>query len=413
MKNNNWKKTFWIVWAGQAFSILGSSIVQFALVWYLTDKTGSAWVLTLATLAALLPQGLIAPFIGPLIDRYDRKKIMIIADMGIACATLVLVIAGIFGEVPVAIIMFVIIARSVGSAFHAPALQASIPMFVPEEALAKASGYSQAIQSISLIAGPALGAVAISFMKVNEVALIDILGAIVACSMLLLVKIPNPKRDENEEKQHIFKEMKVGLDALCKSKGIMWVVILNTVLTFAYMPINAFFPLMSKTHFSGDAISASIVEIVFAVGMLVGGLILGIWGGTKKKIHTLILGIFMLGISIFISGMLPSSGFVIFAIMSAVMGISASFANVIFNTILQTNIEKEKLGRVFSIIMGISVLAAPLGMLISGPVAEKFGITSWFIIAGIIIMVIGIACIAIKSVRTLEEKKLVEEENIV
>lgn len=398
----SWKKTFAIIFTGQAFSILGSSIVQFALIWYLTEKTGSALVLTIATLVAILPQGLLGFFAGPLIDRYDRKKIMIIADLGIALATFIIVIWGFFGEISITMIMIVMAIRSVGSAFHSPALQASVPMFVPEEDLAKASGYSQAIQSISLIAGPALGALAISLIPLNIVCLIDVVGAIIASSMLFFVKIPNPEK--KEAKNNMLKEMKEGIDVLLKNKGILLLTIGNIILMIMYMPVNSFFPLMSKVHFNGTAIHASIAEITFAVGMLAGGISLGIWGGTKKKIYTLVSAMCLIGIAIFVSGILPQTGFVIFAIMSAIMGIGAALGNGIFTTILQLKVDKDKQGRVFSIIVALAVLATPLGMLISGPVAEFFGITTWFIIAGIVILVVGIGMCFFKSVINIEEK---------
>lgn len=153
---NKWKKTYWTIWSGQAISIITSSIVQFAIIVYITDLTKSAFYLSMASLVALLPQGLLGIFAGSIIDRYDRKKIMIASDLLIAISTLSIFIVSLFGEIPMWSIFLILGIRSIGSAFHSPALQASIPLIVPKEELLKYSGYSQVGQSISLILSPAL-----------------------------------------------------------------------------------------------------------------------------------------------------------------------------------------------------------------------------------------------------------------
>lgn len=140
-----WKRQFAVIWTGQAISIFTSSIIQMAIIWYLTDKTKSATILSLATLAGFLPQAVLGPFIGVLIDRYDRKKIMILADLSIAFVTFILVIVGWFGALPIWIIMTVLFWRSIGTAFHAPSLQAITPMIVPKEYLTNCAGYTQSL----------------------------------------------------------------------------------------------------------------------------------------------------------------------------------------------------------------------------------------------------------------------------
>ena len=155
----NWKKNFFTIWTGQAISQFSSSVLQFAVVWYLTDHTGSAMVLTAAMMMGFLPQGVLGPFIGVFIDQYNRKRIMIISDLLISAASFVMVIAGWMGRLSTELILAVLLARSVGSAFHNPCLQAVTPQIVPAGQLTRCAGYSQALESINLKPGCRGGAV--------------------------------------------------------------------------------------------------------------------------------------------------------------------------------------------------------------------------------------------------------------
>jgi len=155
----NWKKNFFTIWMGQAFSQFSSSVLQFAIVWYLTDHTGSALVLSAAMLMGFLPQGILGPFIGVFIDRYRRKRIMMISDLVISLASLVMVLAGWLGFLSTGLILMILLIRSIGSAFHTPCLQAVTPQIVPKDQLMRCAGYSQSLQSVSQIFSPALAAI--------------------------------------------------------------------------------------------------------------------------------------------------------------------------------------------------------------------------------------------------------------
>ena len=138
--SRNWKKNFFTIWTGQALSQFSSSVLQFAIVWYLTDKTGSAMVLTVAMMMGFLPQGILGPFIGVFIDRYNRKRIMIVSDLFISAASFAMVVAGWMGGLTTELILVVLLLRSVGSAFHTPCLQAVTPQIVPSDQLTRCAG---------------------------------------------------------------------------------------------------------------------------------------------------------------------------------------------------------------------------------------------------------------------------------
>ena len=155
----HWKQKFALLWTGQALSILSSMISQYALIWYLTDLTGSPAVLSLATMAALVPQGILSLFTGTFADRFDRRWIMIISDGAIGLVSLMLAAAAFAAPLPVAPILAVAALRSVGGAFHAPCIQAVTPLLAPPDALTRCAGWSQGIQTVSMLLSPALAAV--------------------------------------------------------------------------------------------------------------------------------------------------------------------------------------------------------------------------------------------------------------
>lgn len=155
----NWKKTFGIIWSGQLASILSSSVVGYAIIFWMSIETGSAEVLALAAIAGMLPQSLLGPVVGVYVDRWDRKRTMILADSFIAFCTLILAVLFWFDVAQMWHIYILLACRSVGSAFHSPSMQASVPLLAPEAQLTRVAGINQIINSLSNIIGPALGAV--------------------------------------------------------------------------------------------------------------------------------------------------------------------------------------------------------------------------------------------------------------
>ncbi|MDR3058712.1 MAG: MFS transporter, partial [Prevotella sp.] len=213
-----WKKTLFIIWTGQALSLLSSAIVQFAIIWWITIQTGSASTLAMASIAGILPQIVLGAFIGVWVDRWDRKKIMIFSDLGIAFFTLLMGALFYFDLVEIWHIYLLLAIRSIGSAFHFPSMQASIPLLAPESQLTRIAGINQVLYSISSIAGPALGALCCELLEMDVIVLIDVAGAIWACSTLAFVKIPKvkPKSDD----KNIIRDLKEAFNAIYSNKGL-------------------------------------------------------------------------------------------------------------------------------------------------------------------------------------------------
>lgn len=401
--SKNWKKNFFTIWTGQALSQFSSSVLQFAIVWYLTDKTGSAMVLTVAMMMGFLPQGILGPFIGVFIDRYNRKRIMIVSDLFISAASFAMVAAGWMGGLTTELILVVLLLRSVGSAFHTPCLQAVTPQIVPSDQLTRCSGYSQALESVSQILSPVVAAVLYSSWSLSGIISLDVIGALIAVLTLGITEIPQLMRKDNDEKIRVLREAKEGFLILKTKKGMLGLVLIGSIYTLALMPTSALFPLMTMSYFHGTSTHASMVEVVFSVGLLFGSLILSKWGGTKNRIYTIVLSFLLMSFSLLISGLLPPGGFYAFILCSWLMGVSGPFYWGMYTPLLQSNFEAEYLGRVLSLSSSIRLLSGPVGLVISGAFAENYGVEKWFLIASALVLSASILCIAVPAVRTCDD----------
>ena len=336
---NNWKKKFIIIWSGQLFSILSSSIAQFAIVLWISLETGSAEVLSFATIAALLPQVVLGPFAGVFVDRWSRKWTMILADSFVALCSSIIALLFYLDVIEIWQIYLLLMLRSVGSAFHAPAMKSSIPLLAPEKELTRIASINQTIQALCNICGPVLGAALIVSTNMSVVMLLDVAGAAIACTTLMFVFIPNPEKTETETTNNVLRDMKEGFQAICSNCGLKWVMVTEVLITFFIMPVVALIPLMTLKNFSGTAYQVSLIELLFGSGALVGGILLGIWNPRIRKVVMINISYIIIGVSIFVSGILPPSAFIIYAIFAIVQGISMPFYSGPFTALLQTQIE--------------------------------------------------------------------------
>lgn len=388
-----------MLWTGQAVSIFTSSVIQVAIIWYLTEKTGSAAILSLATLVGFLPQAVLGPFIGVLIDRHNRKTIMILSDAFIAAVTLVLVFAGSYGELPVWLIMIILFARSIGTAFHIPSLQAVTPLIVPKESLTNCAGYSQTFKSISFLLSPAVAAALYGIWSINVIFLLDVAGALFAIFTLCITKVPSPNKDKEVHVPNVIREAKEGLTILRQEQGMMSLLLIGALYAVIYMPIGTLYPLISMSYFGGTFVESGVVEIAFSAGTLLGSVALGIWGGKIDKIGTIAKSIGGMGIGLAITGLLPPSGFRVFVVLAMVMGVTTPFYWGVQTAIFQLKIKPEYLGRVLSVSSSLAMIAMPLGLIMSGAFAQVIGVEKWFLISGILAVALALICAMMPSLR--------------
>lgn len=384
-----WKKAFAIIFSGQIFSILTSSMVQFAVIWHLTETTGSATVLMIAGLSAFLPQALLGPFIGVWLDRWNRKITMIAADSAIALSSLLLGAYFLLGEPSLSIVYAILMIRSAATAFHAPAFQAAIPLIAPEEQLTRVAGWNQMVFSFSSVIGPALGIAVYSASSLGTVLFLDVAGALLANLMLMLVTIRQPK-PEVVLTPSFLEEFKLGWRAFVSVKPVVVLTIATAVFGIVFMPLATLFPLMTLSHFGLGGYSASIVEAAFGVGMILGGAMLSVIANKLKDTTYMAISLGAIGITCIASGMIPNNAFLVFVFLSFFMGAAAPLYNGPYMAMIQRAFEPEKLGRVISFVTSITLLSSPIGLALAGPIVDQYGVQTWFLWSGVVIVLTGV-----------------------
>jgi DHA3 family macrolide efflux protein-like MFS transporter len=386
--NRNWAARFYTLWTGQALSLLGSQLVQFAIIWYLTQETNSATTLAIASMMGLLPQVLLSPFIGTWVDRGNRRLIMIFADGTVAIATLALAILFALGMQQIWHIYVVLFIRAVAGGFHQSAFSASWVLLVPKEQLARAQGFNQALfGGIAVVSAP-LGAYLLEALDMQGILGIDVSTAVIAIVIVFLTQIPQPDRGELATST-FWQDFVEGYRYIITWRGLVIILVLAMVINFFLSATEPLTPLLIKNHFNGGASQLAWWLSLFSVGMLLGGLILGVWGGFKRKIVTALIGLIVIGILTFGIGILSSNMFIGGLILNTIFGLTIPIVNGSIGATLQSSIKPDMQGRVFAFIQSIAMLVSPLALIIAGPFADKFGIQSWFVIAGCICAAMG------------------------
>ena len=402
-----WARPFFTIWTGQAISLLGSQLVQFALIWYLTKQTGSATVLATASLVGLLPQVVLGPFIGTLVDRWNRRATMIIADSVIALATLVLVYLFGIGAVQIWTIYLLMFVRSLAGGFHWPAMSASTSLMVPKEQLTRVQGFNQMLNGgLNIISAP-LGAVLLGVMPLQGILMIDVGTALLAITPLFFIPVPEPeRRPVLEEAQAglltVWGDFREGLRYVMAWPGLLIIMGMALMINFVLTPASSLMPLLVTEHFGGDALQLGWIESALGGGVIAGGLILGAWGGFKRRIVTALVGLLGLGLSYLMIGFAPATLFSLALFAAFLGGSMVSITNGPVFAIFQATIEPAMQGRVFTLIGSLSAGMAPVGLVFAGPIADTLGIQTWYIVGGGVCVLMGIAGCFIPAVLNIE-----------
>jgi DHA3 family macrolide efflux protein-like MFS transporter len=409
----NWAPRFFTIWTGQAFSLFGSQLVQFALVWWLTKETGSATVLATATLVALLPQVILGPFVGALVDRWNRRIIMIVADTSIALFTLLLFFLFATGQVQVWHVFAIMAVRSLGGAFHEPAMTSSTSLMVPNKHLARIAGANQTLQGLLRIFAPPLGALMIELFSTQNVLLVDIGTAALAVLPLFFIPIPQPARHAGQasgeiEKTSYMHDLREGFSYVVKWKGLSGLILLAMVLNFLLIPAASLIPLVITRIFNGGAVELGWAESVFGVGVILGGVSLSIWGGFKRRIITSLCGVIGIGLGIVFVGFIPENMFYLMLVSYFLVGVTQVFANGPLMAIMQSAVVPDMQGRVFSLLGAGSAAMMPLSLLIAGPITDALGIRFWYIFGGTVCILMTIAAFFIPAIINIESNQEVQ-----
>lgn len=391
-ENPGWRKKFLRLYAGQAFSLLSSNAVQFALIWWITVQSGSAIALALASIAGLAPQIVIGPFAGVWVDRFDRKKVMILADGAVALASAGLAFCFAIGWQSLPLVYVALFLRALGETFHKPALQAALPGLVPPSELTRAGGLGQAVNQLSSMVGPMVGALLIEFFPMPLVLAVDILGAALAVWALSGLRFGSvPQSGRSLSFRSLLEDMRYAFRLIAANKGVVAASLPVLLTSFLFMPLGSLIPLMVKEHFLGTAWQTGLARSLFSTGMLVSAVFIGVFGKGVKPFAAIALSTLFLGFFSFIAGSLPPQAFSLYCASVFLLGASGMWGSVPYMALVQRTIPREHLGKVLSLLTSLIGAGIPLGMAVAGPASELLGVGPWMRIIGVAMALLGLS----------------------
>ena len=374
------------IFISQYFSLIGSQIVSFAVIWYLTITTGSTLILSLATFANLVPMIIVSPIAGVIADKFSKNFILIFTDALQAAATLGLIILfhlGIFQIWHIIILMGI---RGTCQGFQMPVSVAVTSLMVPEKKIKKINAIQQILSSILMISTPAIGAYLVSVFPIQQIYWLDVISFIPSALVLLFIKIPKVSENEKSQKMSFKKDFSEGLKYI-KSSGLMSVFFMFAIANFIVVPIFSLLPLLIVDYHEGTVIQYGITEIMFHVGLLLGSFIL-IVSKKKSTMKSVINFAVLLSVSILLMAFVPKGVFWLFYITCAILGLVLAFIDTQLISVLQVNIPKELQGRVFSTMFTLIKSINPIGLVIWGILGQFIPIYLIFIISPVISLVV-------------------------
>lgn len=420
-------RPFFTIWLGQLVSLIGSGLTGFALSVWIFDQTGRATPFALTVLFANLPRILLSPVAGPLVDRWNRRRVMVAADSGSALVTVMALLLLGSGQLAVWHIYLIASLNALFGAFQEPAYTASVTMLVPRDSLARANGLIQMSQALEMLVTPLLAGVLFTVIGLRGIFAVDFITYFFAIGALLVVPIPQPRRTDSGEEaggNRLWQEAVFGWRYLRLRPGLfgllLYFALVNFFLNFA-MVLSG--PLVLSF---GTASTLGTVQAVGGVGMLAGSLLVSAWGGPKGRIRGLITTIMLGALGVFMAGTVRSA-----------LVVGAGFFLLLFNVaigstlsqaIFQSKVAPAVQGRVFATRTMISRSIMPLAFLLAGPLADRVfepllreggtlagtavgaflgsgpgrGIGLLFMLSGLILLCVSVAAAAYPRIRNLE-----------
>ena len=382
-------------------------MVQFGLVWWLTESTGSATVLAMATLIATLPSVFLSPLAGALVDRWNRRLVMMVADGLIALATVGLAILFLVGAERIWMVYVVMFFRAAGSGFHWAAMQASTSLMVPERHLSRVAGLNQTLRGGVNIVGPPLGALLLQVIPLQGILAIDVGTAALAIAPLLFVHIPQPRDglhgSDLPPSVSVWQDVSQGFRYVRGWTGLFGVMVMASVVNLLLTPALSLMPILITDHFHGGALQLGLLESAWGAGVVVGGLVLGAWGGFGRRILTSLMGLVGIGLGFLLMGLVPSTAFLVAVGGMLLAGVMNPITNGPIFAIIQASVDPGMQGRVFALIQSMSAAATPLGMIVAGPVADALGVRLWYVVGGAACVIMSLVALFVPAILYLED----------
>lgn len=395
----HWKRDIIIFLSSQTFSLFGSALVQYAIMWYVTLTTKSGMMMTLFIICGFIPTFLLSPFAGVWADRFNRKYLIIIADALIAFVTLILAITFLLGYDEIWLLFAIAAVRALGAGVQSPAVGAILPQIVPEDKLTKVNGINGSLQALMMFVAPIVSASLLSLTTIEVIFFIDVITAAIAIFTLsFFLKISLHKKATDKQTTSYLEDFKQGLSYI-KNHSFLKTFFIFFAFFFVLMAPAAFLtPLQVTRSFGDDYWRLTAIEIAFSIGMMAGGAIIASWGGFRNKVYTMTFASLIMGVSTLALGIVPV--FWIYLAMMAVFGVAMPIFNTPTTVMLQEKVDPDYMGRIFGVFGMISTSMMPIGMLIFGPLADVIEIEWLLVGTGLLTVIL--------SVFFIRNKRLVE-----
>lgn len=415
-------RVFSVIWVGQLASNLGSAMTSFGLAIWVYQETGSATQLAMIVLASRLPMLLASPFVGVLVDRWDRRWAMIVSDTGAALGTLVTMVLLLAGNLEVWHLYLTLSFSGLFQAFQFPAYSAATTLLVSKEHYARASGLVQLAGSVGQVAAPIIAAIVVVGSGLTSLFIADFVTFLVAVGTLLFVRFPSAERSERRGAGigGLLGEAREGLDFVLGRRALLILMLSFVVVNFAFGFQGVL--LVPLLLIIADAETAGLVVSISAFAFVAGSLGLSVWGGPKNRIAGVYLPIMAMGVGLILIGIRPIVGFVVtgLVLMSATNPIASGSSQ----SLWQSKVPPSLQGRVFALRQMSAIAAAPIAFLSAGVLADRFfeplmidtgghlealfgsgpgrGMGLMFVLAGLLVMTTAAVAHRNPRIRTLE-----------
>ncbi len=399
----SWKRKAAVFLTSQTISLFGSSVVQFAIIWHITLTTSSGAMVTVSTVCSFLPQVLISLFAGVWADRYNRKFLIIFADVAIAISTLALAVLFLIGYKELWLLFAVSAIRSMGTGVQLPAVGALLPQFVPQEKLMRVNGINGSIQALMMLLSPGVSGIILSFYNLEAAFFVDVFTAAIAVCIMLFLPVTAHKKANEKQAAGYLDDLRLGIKYTLSHKLIKRLLIFYAVFMFLVTPAALLTPLMTARTFGEEVWRLTANEVSFSVGAMIGGLIIASWGGFRNRIHTLAFA--SIFFALFTAAIGLSTGFTVYLAVIFMTGIFMPMLNSSSTVLLQETVEEAMMGRVFGLAQIVASISLPLGMLVFGPAADAVKVEYLLIVSGILMAIPGILIVTNKNIIPVHEKK--------
>ncbi|MFX1428302.1 MAG: MFS transporter [Promethearchaeota archaeon] len=403
------QQSYLFFWGGQLFSLLGSSIIQFVIVWWIAEGTRSLIYVSIAFFLSSLPMVIIPPIIGVFIDRWNRKLTIALTDSLQAFITLLIICFFIFDFANVWLVMSMNLFRGVCQSIHFPAVNVVIPLMIPKKNLSRMNAINYFFTGVIRVVGPLIAGSLLFFFAIEQILWVDIFTFFIAIFPLLIVRFPSIKLKEQQIQEKSFiKDFKTGVSVLKSVRSLLILILFISIINLLNMPFTTLMSLFIILNHSGAELQFALVSAFLQAGIVIGALIALSKKNWKHK-ELIILWSVLIGIAGYsLTTFAPKGNFLMIGIGALIHASMIPIANTMFLTIFQTKTPAETQGRVFSFIASMAAAVTPLGMIISGPLAELLSIVLLFIVS----LYLQFACLVFTWFFTSIKSVIEKEKNI-